>query len=260
MGFKWSEVQILSPRLNHIGGGHVPDFGRLRPDNGVAGRWRSWPLRGDDPCRSSTDTERPRRSVTRHERDSELLRQRAGHRTAGKRQRGMAITADLTRSDLLLVCPSQPGTGRRHRSGAPSLHLARSTSPFIGKILTRQDSPIILEAWRRSWPMRAQRQPAFQRAHRPARLSDPRPGRRTPRFSEHGEQPDPGRKAQKPAPVVPARRRLAPLDVHRGELADTEGLSPFEEMGRRPVCRWSATHHLYERDRQQPLPAIGLHG
>jgi len=29
---------------------------------------------------------------------------------------------------------------------------------LVGSTLTRQDSPIILESWRRSWPMRAQRQ------------------------------------------------------------------------------------------------------
>ncbi len=73
-------------------------------------------------------------------------------------QRGMAITADLTRSDLLLVCPRNAEqvvvVAQAHPHSITSLYDAE----LIGKTLTRQDSPIILESWRRSWPMRAQRQ------------------------------------------------------------------------------------------------------
>jgi two-component sensor histidine kinase len=73
-------------------------------------------------------------------------------------QRGMAITADLTRSDLLLVCPRNPEqvvvVAQAHPHSITSLYDAE----LVGKTLTGQDSPIILEAWHHIWPMRAQRQ------------------------------------------------------------------------------------------------------
>jgi PAS domain-containing protein len=73
-------------------------------------------------------------------------------------RRGMAITADLTRSDLLLVYPRNPDQVVVVAQAQPRSITSLYDHSLVGNILTRQDSPIILEAWRRSWPMRAQRQ------------------------------------------------------------------------------------------------------
>jgi two-component sensor histidine kinase len=73
-------------------------------------------------------------------------------------QRGMAITADLTRSDLLLVRPRNPEQVEVIAQARPHSITSLYDSSMVGKTLTRQDYPIILEAWRRSWPMRTQRQ------------------------------------------------------------------------------------------------------
>jgi len=72
-------------------------------------------------------------------------------------QRGMAITADLTRSDLLLVYPRNPEQVVVVAQARPHSIHSLYDADMVGKTLTRSDSPIILEAWRRSWPMRAQR-------------------------------------------------------------------------------------------------------
>ena len=150
-----------------VGGGRVPtpDFVEIAPTyNGVdgLGKWRSGPLRGDDPLPKLDRTRAtgveawPAMSEIRSlclpaaEPDVELLE---------NVQRGMAITADLTRSDLLLVCPRNAEQVVVVAQAQPrSITSLYADTELIGKTLTRQDSPIILEAWRRSWPMRAQRQ------------------------------------------------------------------------------------------------------
>jgi two-component sensor histidine kinase len=73
-------------------------------------------------------------------------------------RRGMAITADLTRSDLLLVYPRNQDQVVVAAQARPRSITSLYHNSLVGDTLTWQDSPIILEAWRRSWPMRAQRQ------------------------------------------------------------------------------------------------------
>ena len=144
--------------------------------------------------------------------------------------RGMAITADLSRSDLLLVRPVDAGRveviAEAHPHSIQSLYDVR----LEGVVLTRQEAPAILDAWRRSRSVRVQRDfyasgaPIIQEVH-----------------------PIPGLDGR-PAAFLSSETSLIQLERHRsrhvsfrravqwvkamcirGELAASEGLSPFSE-------------------------------
>jgi two-component system, sensor histidine kinase PdtaS len=144
--------------------------------------------------------------------------------------RGMAIAADLSRSDLLLVRPVDAGRVEVVAQAQPHSIQSLYDVLLVGQTLNRQEVPEILDAWRRGRKVRVQRDlyssgaPIVQEVH-------PIPG------------PD-GR----PAALLSIETSLIQLERHRsrhmsfrhavqwvkgmcirGELAAAEGLSPFSE-------------------------------
>jgi two-component system, sensor histidine kinase PdtaS len=145
-------------------------------------------------------------------------------------RRGMAITADLSRSDLLLLRPIDTGRveviAEAHPHSIQSLYDVR----LQGTTLTRQDAPAILDAWSRGRAVRVQRD--FYTSGAPI-------------IQE--VQPIPGLDGR-PVAFLSSETSLIQLERHRsrhasfrravqwvkamcsaGELAASEGLSPFSE-------------------------------
>jgi two-component sensor histidine kinase len=145
-------------------------------------------------------------------------------------RRGMAITADLSRSDLLLVSPVDAGRLEVIAQAQPHSIQSLYDVRLEGTTLTRKEAPAIVDAWRRGRSVRVQRDfyssgaPIVQEVH-------PIPG--------------PG---GKPIAFLSTETSLIQLERHRsrhvsfrravqwlramcirGELATSEGLSPFGE-------------------------------
>ncbi len=70
---------------------------------------------------------------------------------------GMSITADVSRSDLLLVRPHQDGRARVIAQARPHSIASIYEAPLLGQVLSRADAPAIADALRRQRPVRAQR-------------------------------------------------------------------------------------------------------
>ena len=144
--------------------------------------------------------------------------------------RGMAITADLSRSDLLLVIPRNPDQVLVVAQAQPhSIHSLYDGS-IVGKCLSRQDAPALFETWRRGRPARFQRElvptgaPIAHNVY-PARGES---GRLLALFSIETSMIQLERHRQR----HPAFRRAIEwlkMMCMRGELAGAEGLTPFGE-------------------------------
>jgi two-component sensor histidine kinase len=144
--------------------------------------------------------------------------------------RGMAITADLTRSDLLLLKPIDAGRVEVIAQAQPRSIQSLYEARLVGQTLSRQEAPEILDAWRRGRRVRVQRDfytsgaPIVQEVF--------------PVLGAGG----------RPAALLSSETSLIQLERHRsrhvsfryavqwlremclrGELADSEGLSPFGE-------------------------------
>jgi two-component system, sensor histidine kinase PdtaS len=142
MGFKWSEVQILSPRPPEAGGWACPTLSFIN--------WRFSPLGASDACTVlATMNESSDDSAGSSQADLALLR---------NIERGMAITADLTRSDLLLL---KPATGENDlvvvAQAQPHSISSLYSSSLIHKPLASLGSPLIMEGWRKRRHVRVQR-------------------------------------------------------------------------------------------------------
>ena len=72
--------------------------------------------------------------------------------------RGMPITADLSRSDLLLLRPMNNQQVMVVAQAQPNSIAALYGDNLIGKVLTEDDAPLVLEAWRRRKYVRGQRE------------------------------------------------------------------------------------------------------
>ncbi|MCX6032938.1 MAG: histidine kinase N-terminal domain-containing protein [Chloroflexi bacterium] len=143
---------------------------------------------------------------------------------------GMPITADLSRSDLLLVCPRGPHEVEVVAQAQPNSISSLYNRSLLGQTLTNDEAPVILDAWRRRGHVRAQRDllptgaPVVQEVY-----------------------PIPGVAGQ-PVAFLSVETSLIQLERHhqrhasfqraiewlkgmcmRGELAASEGLSPFGE-------------------------------
>lgn len=70
---------------------------------------------------------------------------------------GMPITADLSRSDLLLLCPHAAEQLVVVAQAQPHSTAALHTDDLVGRILTREEIPVVIEAWHQRRPRRAQR-------------------------------------------------------------------------------------------------------
>jgi two-component sensor histidine kinase len=145
-------------------------------------------------------------------------------------RRGMAITADLSRSDLLLVRPIDAERVEVIAQAQPHSIQSLYDVRLEGAALTRKDAPVILEACRRGRSMRVQRE--FYSSGAPiVQEVSPIPG------------PD-----GKPLAFLSTETSLIQLERHRsrhvsfrravlwlrsmcirGELASSEGLSAFSE-------------------------------
>ena len=75
-----------------------------------------------------------------------------------KIKRGMAITADLSRSDLLLVVPRNPSQVAVLAQAQPHSIASLYPSSLVGQTLTDRDAPAILEAWRNRRRLHTQRE------------------------------------------------------------------------------------------------------
>lgn len=71
---------------------------------------------------------------------------------------GMPITADLSRSDLLLLRPMNPAQAVVVAQAQPHSISPLHTDNLRGRTLTAKDAPVILEAWRRRKRTRAQQE------------------------------------------------------------------------------------------------------
>jgi two-component sensor histidine kinase len=145
-------------------------------------------------------------------------------------RRGMAITADLSRSDLLLVRPLDAGRVEVIAQAQPHSIQSLYDTRLEGAALSRKEAPVILDAWRRGRSVRAQRD--FYSSGAPiVQEVSPIPGPR-------GE----------PVALLSTETSLIQLERHRsrhvsfrravqwlramcirGELAASENLSPFGE-------------------------------
>ncbi len=83
------------------------------------------------------------------ERDLELL---------DRIRRGMPITADLSRSDLLLLCPRNEQEVVVVSQAQPHSIASIYSTGLTHQILTRSDAPVVLSAWQRRRHVRAQRE------------------------------------------------------------------------------------------------------
>jgi two-component system, sensor histidine kinase PdtaS len=169
------------------------------------------------------------RAMSQSEEPSPTIRQ-TEHEVLENVRRGMAITADLTRSDLLLIRPVDAEhvevIGQAQPHSIQSLYDVR----LEGATLTRKDAPVIVEACRRERRMRVQRE--FYSSGAPI-------------VQEVSPIPDPD---GKPIAFLSTETSLIQLERHRsrhvsfrravqwlkamcirGELASSEGLSPFSE-------------------------------
>jgi two-component sensor histidine kinase len=145
-------------------------------------------------------------------------------------RRGMPLAADLSRSDLLLVYPRNPEQVVVVAQAQPRSIHSLYDADMIGKTLTRSDSPIILESWRRSWPMRAQRElmstgaPIVQHVH-PIRGRD---GSLLAFLSAETSLIQVERHRGRHIAFRRAIEWVTAMCI-RGELASAEGLSAFTE-------------------------------
>jgi two-component system, sensor histidine kinase PdtaS len=145
-------------------------------------------------------------------------------------RRGMAITADLSRSDLLLVRPIDAGRVQVIAQAQPHSIQSLYDSRLEGTTLTRREAPTILDAWRRG---------RSERVHRDFYSSG------APIVQE--VSPIPGTDGR-PVAFLSTETSLIQLERHRsrhvsfrravqwlramcirGELAASEHLSPFSE-------------------------------
>jgi two-component sensor histidine kinase len=144
--------------------------------------------------------------------------------------RGMAITADLSRSDLLLLRPVDAGRVEVVAQAPPHSIQSLYDSPLVGKTLTRQEAPEILEALRRGRLVRVQRDfyssgaPIVQEVHPISGLD----GRPVALFSIETSLIQLERHRSRHVSFRHAVQWVKGMCL-RGELADTEGLSPFSE-------------------------------
>ncbi len=71
--------------------------------------------------------------------------------------RGMPITADLSRSDILLAYPRGPEEAVIVAQAQPHSISSLYTDSLLGQTVTRRETPVLLEAWRRRQRVRAHR-------------------------------------------------------------------------------------------------------
>ena len=74
--------------------------------------------------------------------------------------RGMPITADLSRSDILLVRPMNPEQVVVVAQAQPHSISPLYSEDLTDRIFTGNDAPVILEAWRRRRHLRGPRRVA----------------------------------------------------------------------------------------------------
>ncbi len=72
--------------------------------------------------------------------------------------RGMPITADLSRSDILLLRPMNHDQVMVVAQAQPHSIAALHNDNLVGKVLTSHDAPLVLEAWRRRRFVHGQRE------------------------------------------------------------------------------------------------------
>jgi two-component sensor histidine kinase len=167
-----------------------------------------------EPCSTPTDAKPPGG-------DAELLESIS---------RGMAITADLSRSDLLLVRPTEADGVEVIAQAQPRSIQTLYDAPRVGQILTQQDAPEILDACRRERRIRVQRDfyssgaPIVQEVY-PIRGSD---GRLLALLSSETSLIQLERHRSRHRSFRYAVQWLREMCI-RGELAATESLSPFGE-------------------------------
>jgi two-component sensor histidine kinase/PAS domain-containing protein len=145
-------------------------------------------------------------------------------------RRGMAITADLSRSDLLLVRPLDAGRLEVIAQAQPHSIQSLYDVRLEGATLTRREAPAILDAWRRGRSVRVHREFYYSGA---------------PIVQEVNPIPGPDRR---PVAFLSTETTLIQLERHRsrhvsfrnavkwvramclrGELAASEALTPFGE-------------------------------
>ena len=145
-------------------------------------------------------------------------------------QRGMAITADLSRADLLLVCPRNMDEVVAVAQAQPHSIASIYETSLVNKTLTRVDAPVILSAWHRRRHVRTQRDliptgtPIMQDVY-PIHGSD---GEVIALFSIETSLIQLERHQQRHTSFRRAIKWLQGMCM-RGELADAAELSPFGE-------------------------------
>ncbi len=72
-------------------------------------------------------------------------------------ERGMSITADLSRADLLLICPRNIDEVVSVAQAQPHSIASIYDTSLVNRTLTQVDAPVILNAWHRRRHVRAQR-------------------------------------------------------------------------------------------------------
>jgi two-component sensor histidine kinase len=151
--------------------------------------------------------------------------------------RGMPITADLSRSDILLACPHNAEDPRQRIDQLVVVAQAQPHSiqslydrPLVGHVLTRQGAPALLDAWRHHRHIHIQRDllpsgapivqhvyPIVNRAGMPAAV-----------FSIETSLIQLERHRQRHVAFRHAIEWLKHMCM-RGELASAASLSPFDE-------------------------------
>ena len=144
--------------------------------------------------------------------------------------RGMPITADVSRSDLLLVCPREANEVIVVAQAQPHSIASLYSASLVGQTLTRSDAPLILEASRRRRHVRAHRDlvpsgAAVAQEVFPILGSD---GRLLALLSVETSLIQLERHHQRPPSFQRAVEWLKWM-CRRGTLAAAQGLSPFGE-------------------------------
>ena len=143
--------------------------------------------------------------------------------------RGMPITADLSRSDLLLVRPMNPEQVVVAAQAQPHSISPLYSEDLTDRIFTGSDAPVILEAWRRCRHMRVHVElPGRAQVVQDVRPIQDKNGQVIGLLSIETSLIQLERHRQR---RVPFRRAIEWLKTMcaRGELGDTAALSPFGE-------------------------------
>jgi two-component sensor histidine kinase len=143
--------------------------------------------------------------------------------------KGMPITADLSRSDLLLVRPMNPEQVVVVAQAQPHSISPLYSEDLTDHIVTGNDAPVILEAWRRRRHMRVNVElPGRAQVVQDVRLIQDEAGQVTGLLSIETSLIQLERHRQRRAAFRRAIEWLKAMCA-RGELGDTAVLSPFFE-------------------------------